>query len=145
MRLILLAVAAILTTACSTTPSAERYVEAPLRQLEAQQREVRVAEARLRQLRTQIDLDDDVDADDYRAFQSAREELSRLRSIYPTIDSGYDDLGWHPLELLGKGTITTGGSTAPRGIDGRVIGVVSGSDGRVFTSAKLGLFSGSGG
>jgi hypothetical protein len=109
----------LILSACASAPSANRYVDQPLADLQAQQRELANAEARLQQLRTIIDLDDNADIDDIRAYNAARDELSRLQSHYPDVDSGYNDLGWHPLEALGEGTISTSGaSTLPGGILG---------------------------
>ena len=88
-------------------------------ELEAKQRELANAEARVKQLRTVLDLDESADADDLRAYNAAYDELLRLRGEYPDVDSGYDDLGWHPLQALGSGAYQTGGTipTEPGGIN----------------------------
>ena len=117
MRLVLLP-AILLLTACASQPSADDYVDEPLQQRVAAERELTNMEARLRQLRTQIDLDDDADADTLAAYNAARDDYLELRSLYPGVDSGFNDLGWDPLEALGKGVYQTGGSlpTEPGGI-----------------------------
>lgn len=110
MRLVLIS-ATLLLSACATAPSTTQFVEQPLTQLQAQQRDLANAEARVKQLRTIIDLDDDADADDLRAYNAARDDLSRLRSHTPTVDSGYNDLGWNPLEALSRGGWSGGWSS----------------------------------
>ena len=122
-RAALAAFAALLApalSACATPPSAEAYVEAPVRDSAAQLRELRNAEARLRQMRTVLDLDSEADADDVAAYDAARDRVLRLRGQFPTGDAGGADLGWDPLEALGKGAWQTGG-TVPGGIGGKPV------------------------
>ncbi len=110
MRLIPIS-AALLLSACATGPSATQFAGQPMAELQAQQRDLANAEARVKQLRTIIDLDEDADADDLRAYNTARDELSRLRSHTPTVESGYNDLGWNPLESLPRGGWSGGWSS----------------------------------
>ena len=121
--------------ACASTPGANEHVAQPLAQLHAQQRELASMEARVQQLRTRIDLKDSADADDVNALLAAQDDLRRLRAHMPGVDSGYNDLGWHPLEALGTGAWQTGGRvpTGPGGINGAAAPRLE--------TGRLGLFS----
>ncbi len=109
-------IAALLLTACASAPG---YVS-PDDKAEARLRDLTVAEARLKKARTQIDLDEDAGEAELREYYAAREHLMRLRSEYGPTETEYDDLGWHPVEALGHGTVVVGG-TMPTGINGEPV------------------------
>ena len=113
MTRLLLIAAALLLAACATP---QGHVS-PDDRAEARLRELRSAEARLKKIRTQIDLDEEAGEAELREFWAAREHLSRLRAQYGAVDTGYDNLGWHPLEALGRGTVS-GNAGLPTGING---------------------------
>ncbi len=104
---------AFLLGACATP---QGYVS-PDDKAEARLRELTNAEARLKKIRTQIDLDEEAGEAELREYWAAREHLSRLRSEYGPTETGYDDLGWHPLESIPRGGVS-GGATVPTGING---------------------------
>ena len=83
---------------CASTPSYP--ISLPYDQSEAQLRELRNAQARVQLARTTLDLDKDADSDDLQEFWAARDALSRLQSLYPTLDPG-TPAPYHPLAIPG--------------------------------------------
>ena len=97
----------------------QTYIDQPYAQSEAQLRDLRSAEARVRLARTIVDFDKNADADDVRELLTAREDLRRLRSENPTLETESDP-AYHPFGL--PGYFSRGGWTnGVLGMDGNAV------------------------